>query len=111
MRLLVLGGTRFLGRHVVGEALRRGHTVTTFTRGNLPVIANRDVVPLEGNRDPDLAPGLAALAVGTWDAVVDTSGYVPRIVDASATLLADRVRPVSLRVLRVGVCRREPARG
>ena len=92
MRLLILGGTRFLGRHVVGEALRRGHTVTTFTRGNLPVIANRDVVPLAGNRDPDLAPGLAALAVGTWDAVVDTSGYVPRIVDASATLLADRVR-------------------
>ena len=91
MRILILGGTRFLGRHVVGEALRRGHSVTTFTRGNLPVIANRGVVPLAGNRDPDIAPGLAALAVGQWDAVVDTSGYVPRIVDASATLLADRV--------------------
>jgi 2'-hydroxyisoflavone reductase len=91
MRILILGGTRFLGRHVVGEALRRGHAVTTFTRGNLPVIANRDVVPLAGNRDPDIAPGLAALAVGRWDAVVDTSGYVPRIVDASASLLADRV--------------------
>jgi len=90
MRLLILGGTRFLGRHVAGEALRRGHAVTTFTRGNLPVIANRSVVPLAGNRDPDIAPGLAALAAGRWDAVVDTSGYVPRIVGASASLLAER---------------------
>jgi 2'-hydroxyisoflavone reductase len=91
MRLLILGGTRFLGRHIVGEAMRRGHTVTTFTRGNMPVIANRSVVPLAGNRDPDIAPGLAALSDGSWDAVVDTSGYVPRIVGASASLLAGRV--------------------
>ncbi len=90
MKLLILGGTRFLGRHVAGEALQRGHAVTTFTRGNLPVIANRAVVPLAGNRDPAIAPGLAALAGGRWDAVVDTSGYVPRIVGASASLLAER---------------------
>ena len=91
MRLLILGGTRFLGRHIAGEALRRGHAVTTFTRGNLPVIANRNAVPLAGNRDPDIAPGLAALAAGHWDAAIDTSGYVPRIVGASASLLAERV--------------------
>ena len=49
------------------------------------------MVPLGGNRDPAIAPGLAPLATGEWDAVIDTSGYVPRIVGASTELLADRV--------------------
>ena len=91
MRFLVLGGTRFLGRHFVDAALARDHDVAVFTRGNLPLPWRSGVRVLVGNRDPRIEPGLGALADGTWDAVVDTSGYVPRIVSASAELLASRV--------------------
>ena len=81
MRLLVLGGTVFLGRHVVAEALAAGHEVTTFTRGR----TNPDLFPeaehLHGDRDGSLH----ALAGREWDAVIDTSGYVPRVVRQSGT--------------------------
>ena len=90
MKLLVLGGTRFLGRHVVDAALARGHQVTIFTRGLLPVPWGARVEALTGDRDPFKPPGLEALTRGSWDAVVDTSGYVPRIVGAGADLLAPR---------------------
>jgi 2'-hydroxyisoflavone reductase len=90
VKLLVLGGTRFLGRHVVDAALVRGHAVTVFTRGQNPLPWSGEVEALTGNRDPRIAPGLAALGHRIWDAVIDTSGYVPRIVDASASLLAGR---------------------
>lgn len=90
MRLLILGGTRFLGRHVVEQALARGHRVTVFTRGRRASPPGAEA--LAGDRDPRIAPGLAALETGEWDAVIDTSGYVPRIVEASARLLAPRVR-------------------
>jgi 2'-hydroxyisoflavone reductase len=91
MKLLVLGGTRFLGRHLAEAALARGDDVTIFTRGRLPVPWQHGVAALGGDRDPRIAPGLAALERGTWDAVVDCSGYVPRVVEASARLLASRV--------------------
>ena len=93
MRLLVLGGTRFLGRHVVEEALSRGHAVTLFSRGRTPVPWPNRVVALEGDRDPRIGSGLTALAQAekrALDAAVDCSGYVPRVVDASARLLAGR---------------------
>ena len=90
MKLLLLGGTRFLGRHVVEAALARGHVVTTFTRGKLPVPWGDRVDARVGERDPRIAPGLEALGKGEWDCVVDLSGYVPRIVGASAELLAGR---------------------
>ena len=90
MKLLVLGGTRFLGRHVVDAALARGDAVTIFTRGRLPVPWGDRVTARIGNRDPRIAPGLAALESGAWDAVIDCSGYVPRVVEASARLLAPR---------------------
>jgi nucleoside-diphosphate-sugar epimerase len=114
MKLLVLGGTRFLGRHIVDAALARGDDVTIFTRGRLPVpwrsaadeagaslpppqprendgdVRGR-VTALVGDRDPRIAPGLRALESGAWDAVVDCSGYVPRAVEASARLLSRRV--------------------
>jgi 2'-hydroxyisoflavone reductase len=90
VKLLVLGGTRFLGRHVVDAALVRGHVVTVFTRGQNPLPWSGQVEALTGNRDPRIAPGLAALEHGAWDAVIDTSGYVPRIVGPSASLLAKR---------------------
>jgi 2'-hydroxyisoflavone reductase len=92
VRLLLLGGTRFLGRHAVEVALARGHEVTTFTRGKSPQPFGDRVRALAGNRDPRVAPGVAALATGAWDAVIDTSGYVPRVVGASASLLAPHVR-------------------
>jgi len=92
MRFLVLGGTRFLGRHLVDAAVERGHTVTTFTRGQSPTHEHPAVLPLGGDRDPGTGTGLAALRSGEWDAVFDTSGYVPRIVGASCDLLAPRVR-------------------
>jgi 2'-hydroxyisoflavone reductase len=87
VRLLVLGGTKFLGRAVVAEALARGHEVTMFNRGETNPELFPDVEKLRGNRDGDLA----ALAGRDWDVVVDTSGYLPRVVRASAELLADRV--------------------
>src|SRR5581483_10591370 len=87
VRLLVLGGTKFLGRHAVDAALADGHEVTTFTRGRTNPDLFPDVEHLHGDRDGDLA----ALEAGRWDGVVDTSGYVPRIVRQSAELLRDRV--------------------
>ena len=91
MKLLVLGGTHFLGRHLVDAAVTRGHDVTIFTRGRQPVPARSGVTALTGDRDPRIAPGLAALEEGTWDAVIDCSGYVPRVVATGARLLAPRV--------------------
>ncbi|HSQ82677.1 MAG TPA: NAD-dependent epimerase/dehydratase family protein [Casimicrobiaceae bacterium] len=91
MKLLILGGTRFLGRHLVEAALARGHDVTIFTRGRMPVPWQQRVTALTGDRDPKIAPGLAALEGLDFDAAVDCSGYVPRVVEASARLLASRV--------------------
>ena len=87
MKLLVLGGTKFLGRHAVDAALADGHDVTIFTRGQTNPELFPEVEHLQGDRDGDLD----ALSGGTWDGVVDTSGYVPRIVRQSAELLRDRV--------------------
>lgn len=85
MRLLILGGTRFLGRHLVAAALEQDHEVTLFNRGRSNPGLFPGVTELHGDRDGNLG----ALAGGRWDAVIDTSGYVPRIVRASAELLHD----------------------
>ena len=87
MKLLVLGGTIFLGRHLVATALQRGYEVTLFNRGQHNADLFPEVEKLRGNRDGDLG----ALKGRKWDAVVDTCGYVPRIVGDSARLLADAV--------------------
>jgi len=84
MNLLVLGGTRFVGRHIVQAARERGHTVTLFNRGKSDPNLFPDVETLIGDRNGDLS----ALQGRHWDAVIDTSGYVPRVVRASAELLA-----------------------
>jgi 2'-hydroxyisoflavone reductase len=84
MRLLILGGTVFLGRHLVDVALERGHQVTVFHRGRHDAPLPGAVERLHGDRDGDLA----ALRDRQWDAAIDTSGYVPRVVRASAALLA-----------------------
>lgn len=81
MRLLVLGGTQFIGLHVVRAALAAGHQVDVFHRGRHPAPAGAR--SLLGDRDGDLS----ALEGGRWDAVVDVSAYVPRQVrDAIARL-------------------------
>jgi 2'-hydroxyisoflavone reductase len=87
MKLLILGGTMFLGRHAVDAALAAGHEVTIFTRGQTNPELFPEVEHLQGDRDGDLG----ALEGRRWDGVVDTSGYVPRILRASAELLRDAV--------------------
>jgi 2'-hydroxyisoflavone reductase len=87
MDLLVLGGTRFLGRHLVEEALGRGHRVTLFNRGESNPGLFPPVEELRGERGGDLS----TLRGRSWDAVVDTSGYLPREVRASAGLLSGSV--------------------
>ncbi len=87
MNILIIGGTKFLGPHIVDAALRRGHAVTTFTRGQTQAKAREDVEALIGDRDG----GLSVLQGRRWDAVVDTCGYFPRIVAASAEMLTSAV--------------------
>ncbi len=86
MRLLVLGGTEFLGRHLVDEALDAGHDVTIFHRGNHSSHRSGDVEERLGDRYTDRA----GLMTGEWDAVVDTSGYIPSNVAAVAGELSGR---------------------
>src|SRR3954469_8308171 len=81
MRILVLGGTVFLGRHVAAEALARGHELTLFTRGLHGAGLFPDAEHVRGDR-ADVSP----LAGRPWDAAVDTSGYEPGPVAASAAL-------------------------
>jgi 2'-hydroxyisoflavone reductase len=85
MKLLVLGGTKFLGRATVEAALARGHDVTLFNRGHTNAELFPEVEKLHGDREHNLSP----LAGRTWDAVVDPSGYVPGVVRASAEQLVD----------------------
>jgi 2'-hydroxyisoflavone reductase len=88
MRILVLGGTVFLGRHLVTEALKRGHEITLFHRGKTNPNLFPDVEELIGDRDGDLE----ALKGREWDAVIDTSGYVPRVVKQTTELLAGKIK-------------------
>jgi 2'-hydroxyisoflavone reductase len=87
LKLLVLGGTKFLGRAIVVAALAGRHEVSIFTRGQTNPELFREAEHLVGDRDGDLS----ALEGREWDAAVDTSGFFPRIVRASAELLAGRV--------------------
>lgn len=87
MKLLILGGTRFVGRHLVTAALARRHEVTLFNRGKHQSTALANVETIYGDRNSDLAK----LQGRRWDAVVDTCGYLPRAVRASAEILSDAV--------------------
>ncbi|MCC6661494.1 MAG: NAD-dependent epimerase/dehydratase family protein [Phycisphaerales bacterium] len=116
LRILILGGTGFVGPAMAHAALARGHKVTLFNRGRTeerrketgrPLDFMDEVEVLYGNRDPEKTAddwkkpedrdpaspkGLSQLGGKQWDAVFDTSGYVPRIVGASARLLAPNVK-------------------
>jgi nucleoside-diphosphate-sugar epimerase len=87
MRLLVLGGTLFLGRHVVNAALANGHEVTLFNRGQTNADLFPEVEKLRGDRDSDLS----ALEGRRWDSVVDVPGRKPRVVWKTAEALAEAV--------------------
>jgi 2'-hydroxyisoflavone reductase len=87
MKLLILGGTIFVGRHLVESALARGHEVTLFNRGRHNPGLYPEVEKLRGDRAGDLS----ALAGRRWDAVIDTCGYLPHEVRASARALARSV--------------------
>ncbi len=79
MRVLILGGTQFVGRHIVETLLAAGHLVSILTRGKSPDELPIQVERLRGDRD-DGALGLQALAGRSWDVCVDVSGYTPRQV-------------------------------
>jgi 2'-hydroxyisoflavone reductase len=130
-RILILGGTGFLGPKTVAAALARGHTVTIFNRGKreklLPLehqvehlYGNRDpLLPADDERDaegkllrPDASPkGLEQLAGRTWDVVIDNSGYYPRMVDASAQLLAKSGAGQYIFISSISAYAENPAQG
>lgn len=88
LRLLILGGTRFIGVHMTALALERGHSVTFFNRGRTRPELFPQIERLKGDRNGELE----ALQGRKWDAVIDNSGYVPRHVRLSAELLAPNVQ-------------------
>ena len=85
MKLLVLGGTEFLGRALVESALGRGHEVTLFNRGRTNPELFPEAEKLRGDRAVDPLPS------GSWDVVVDTSGYLPATVRRAAEALRESV--------------------
>lgn len=87
MNLLILGGTVFLGRHLVDAGVAAGHKVTTFNRGNNRLPEQADIEQITGDRGQNLD----RLAGRKWDAVIDTCGYTPDVVAASCEALKDAV--------------------
>jgi 2'-hydroxyisoflavone reductase len=87
MKLLIIGGTRFLGRTIVEAALSAGHELTLFNRGQSNAELYPGIETLIGDRDG----GLDVLNGRKWDAVIDTCGYVPRLVHDSAAVLTNAV--------------------
>jgi 2'-hydroxyisoflavone reductase len=87
MKLLILGGTRFLGLHLLAAAVARKHEVCLFNRGNHPSPPLPQVETIHGDRNADLSK----LKGRRWDAVIDTCGLVPRAVKASAQFLSGSV--------------------
>ncbi len=87
MELLIIGGTIFLGRALVSAATERGHRVTLFNRGQTNPDAFPDIETITGDRETNLD----RLAGRQWDAVIDTCGYLPRLVGISAEALRDKV--------------------
>jgi len=83
MNILIIGGTRFVGRHLVNSALARGHNVTLFNRGKSNPNLFPNIETIQGDREYDIEK----LSGRAWDAVIDTCGYVPRLVGVSATSL------------------------
>lgn len=89
MNILIIGGTKFLGRHLINAALQNNHKVTLFNRGRSYSEDDiENVEQIHGNRNSDLEK----LGNRRWDACVDTCGYLPQTVKASAEFLKDQVK-------------------
>lgn len=84
LKILILGGTNFLGPHLVEELQEHGHEVTLFNRGTQDISCFPNVEFIQGNRDGDLD----ALKNRWWDAIIDTSGHLPRLVEDSSKILS-----------------------
>ncbi|PAD65986.1 NAD-dependent dehydratase [Bacillus sp. 7586-K] len=86
MKVLIIGGTRFLGKALVAEALKKGHEVTLFNRGT-----NKEIFPevehLIGDRDGDLS----LLKNRKWDVAIDTCGFAPHQIKKAAAVLGDNI--------------------
>lgn len=87
MKILIIGGTKFLGRHMVDAALKNNHEVTLFNRGKFSQEEFTNVEQIHGDRNSDLEN----LGDKTFDAVIDTSGYLPQTVKISAEFLKNKV--------------------
>lgn len=87
MKILIIGGTRFVGRHLVAAGLQRNHEITLFNRGQSSSERSKGVETIHGDRHCDLNN----LQGRRWDAVIDTCGYLPRAVAASAGFLSQSV--------------------
>jgi 2'-hydroxyisoflavone reductase len=89
MKILIIGGTKFLGRHLINAAQARGHEITLFNRGTKYTDdALENVEQLHGNRNLNLEK----LGGRTWDVCIDTCGYLPQTVKMSAEFLRDSVK-------------------
>jgi 2'-hydroxyisoflavone reductase len=88
LRILILGGTRFIGLHMTALALTRGHTLTFFNRGKTKTDRYPEVERIKGDRNGEIE----GLKGREWDAVIDNSGYVPRHVKLTGELLAPQVK-------------------
>src|SRR5215211_4958514 len=88
MKILILGGTKFLGRHLVDAALAHGHEVTLFNRGKTDPNLFPNLETMIGDRAQDIE----MLSGREWDAVIDVAGYVPRIARLSAQALEKTVK-------------------
>jgi 2'-hydroxyisoflavone reductase len=91
MKIVILGGTQFIGRHIVQELLAAGHWVSILNRGHSPDDLPPQVERLRGDRDDGIA-GLDAVMGRTWEVCIDVSGYTPRQVRPAAERLATAVR-------------------
>lgn len=87
MNALIIGGTRFVGRHIADALVARGHQVTLFNRGSNPSV-HAGLEQIHGDRATDLE----RLGDRAWDAVIDTSGYTPDVVETSARFFSENAR-------------------
>jgi 2'-hydroxyisoflavone reductase len=94
VRILIIGGTRFLGRHIVDIALERGHELTLFNRGKNSQVVPAGIEQIQGDRNQ--AADLQQLAGRTWDAVIDPSAYFPRQVRSLLDLIGPNIAHYSL---------------
>src|SRR5687767_13603599 len=91
MRVLIIGGTRFLGRYLTEAALANGDEVTLFNRGKSRPGLFPQVEALIGDRNGDLSTLKSAAQNGRWDVVIDTCGYTTRQVRVMADTLEGQI--------------------